>query len=531
MEQTETPELELETGPQGEPEDDAPVTPAADWRETPPAGRPFAEFDLPEPLLRGLHDSGYYNCTPIQDLAIPLGLAGHDVAGEAQTGTGKTAAFLVPILAHMLRDENRQPLTPNLLIIAPTRELAVQIYEDAQAIGRHTGFNMVAVYGGVDYVKQQQALRGGVDIVVGTPGRMIDYMKQRALDPRHIKYLVIDEADRLFDMGFVADLRWIMRRLPPYSQRQSMLFSATLGYRVLELTYEFMNVPERVSVVPETRTVEEVTQEMYHCSTNEKFNLLLGILAKEDWERVMIFTNTRYMVENLAHRLAGNDLPAEGISGDLIQRKRMRLLERFKSGEVKILVATNVAARGLHVENISHVINYDIPADPEDYVHRIGRTARAGAHGKAITLCCDKFATHLPYVEEYLDAKIPVCWAEEDMFVSDRSGPPPPPPRWGAGGAPPPPPGAPPHPPGGGRGRDRDRDRRAGSGAGSGRSGSGRSGERRAVEAKPPEAPAAEAGPDGAPPKKKRRRRRKSSSQAQGASPAAGAAPAPNPAE
>lgn len=396
-----------------------------DWKSAPPQGKPFADFDLPEPLLRGLHDSGYYNCTPIQELAIPLGLANRDVAGEALTGTGKTAAFLVPIFAHMLRDEQRQPLTPAALIIAPTRELAVQIFDDAKAIGQHTGFKMVAVYGGVDYMKQAKALRDGVDVIVGTPGRMIDYIKQRALNPRHIRHLVVDEADRLFDMGFVADLRWIMRRLPPYDQRQSMLFSATLGYRVLELTYEFMNLPEKVSVVPASRTVDAVEQEMYHCSAPEKLNLLLGILAKEPWERVMIFTNTKRMVEVLGFKLRGNGLPAEGISGDLDQKKRLQLLERFKSGEVKILVATNVAARGLHVEDVSHVINYDLPADPEDYVHRIGRTARAGAKGKAITLCCDVFATHLPYVEDYLDAKIPVAWADDDMFLADKAGRPP----------------------------------------------------------------------------------------------------------
>ncbi|ADK83573.1 DEAD/DEAH box helicase domain protein [Desulfarculus baarsii DSM 2075] len=430
--------------------DDTHITPQDDTTQKSGAplaqGAPFADFNLPEPLLRGLADSGYTHCTPIQERTIPLGLAGKDVAGEAQTGTGKTAAFLVPIFYHMLRDQRTDRQFPAALIIAPTRELAVQIYDDAQQIGRHTDLRMVAVFGGVDYLKQARALREGVDIVVATPGRAIDYIKQRALDLRAVKHLVIDEADRLFDMGFIADLRWIMRRLPPYDRRQSMLFSATLGYRVLELTYEFMNMPAKVSVAPRQRTVEQVDQELYHCSAPEKMSLLLGLLRREGVDRVMIFANTKRAVDAIAYKLRGNGLPAEGISGDLTQRRRMQLLEQFKSGELKILVATNVAARGLHVENISHVINYDVPADPEDYVHRIGRTARAGAVGKAITLCCDRYATHLPYVEEYLGEKIPVCWADDSLFVPDQAGPAPRMPRPAFG------------PREGGRGRDRDGD-------------------------------------------------------------------------
>jgi ATP-dependent RNA helicase RhlB len=385
------------------------------------AGRGFAEFDLPEPLLRGLEESGYHRCTPIQDLAIPIGLEGRDVAGEAQTGTGKTAAFLVPIFKHMLEKGQGGGRAPACLIISPTRELALQILEDAQKIGRHTGFKMLAVFGGVDYKKQADALRAGVDVVVATPGRLIDYTKQRVFDPKDIRYLVIDEADRLFDMGFVQDLRWILRRLPPYRERQSMLFSATLGWRVLELTYEFMNLPEKVSVKTEQRTVAQVTQELYHCSSTEKLNLLLGLLATEDWDRVMVFANTKYRVDWLAFKLQQNGYPAEGISGDISQQRRLKLMKRFKEGELKILVATNVAARGLHVEDVSHVINYDVPADPEDYVHRVGRTARAGQAGKAVTLCCDEYATHLPYVEEFLADKIPVAWAEESMFVADQA--------------------------------------------------------------------------------------------------------------
>jgi ATP-dependent RNA helicase RhlB len=384
---------------------------------------------LPDVLLRGLSDSGYHLCTPIQEQAIPLGLAGRDVAGQAQTGTGKTAAFLVPILARMLAEQEEPHHLPRALIIAPTRELAVQIHEDAEALARHTEVKMVAVFGGVDYGKQAQALRQGADLVVGTPGRLIDYAKQNVLDLRGVRYLVIDEADRLFDLGFVADLRWILRRLPSFDRRQSMLFSATLGYKVLELTYEFMNLPQEVSVEPDRRTVSQVVQELFHCGRYEKLNLLLGLLKREPWTRVMIFLNTRGGVDWLTHKLQGNGLPAEGISGRLEQRKRLQLMERFKNNELKILVATNVAARGLHIDEVSHVINYDVPADCEDYVHRVGRTARAGAVGKAITLCCDEYACHLPSVEQYLGQKVPVAWADDELFLPDRASAYRPPPR------------------------------------------------------------------------------------------------------
>jgi ATP-dependent RNA helicase RhlB len=385
------------------------------------SGIPFSDLDLPEPLLSGLNQAGYDRCTPIQEKAIPLALMGRDVAGQAQTGTGKTAAYLVPIFARMMAQPKPKGDMPTVLIIAPTRELAVQILTDAQTLGKHLGLNMTAVYGGVDYGKQARALREGTDLVVGTPGRLIDYMKQGILKPNRIQYLVVDEADRLFDMGFVADLRWILRRLPKYDRRQSMLFSATLGYRVLELTYEFMNLPQKVSVEKDVVLAEQAEQVLYHCSRGEKINLLLGILKSEEWSRVLIFVNTRFEAEKVAFKLLNNGFPAEGISGLLNQRKRMSLLERFKSGQLKILVATNVAARGLHIDNVSHVINYDVPADPEDYVHRVGRTARAGAAGKAITLCCDQYATHLPYVEELLGDKIPTGWPGDDLFIDDES--------------------------------------------------------------------------------------------------------------
>jgi ATP-dependent RNA helicase RhlB len=282
---------------------------------------------------------------------------------------------------------------------------------------------MVAVFGGIDYQKQAQQLRDGVDIVIATPGRLIDYMKQKAFLPKQVKILVVDEADRMFDMGFIRDLRYILRRLPPYDRRQSMLFSATLSTRVLELTYEYMNLPQEIYVTPEEVTVDSVKQSLFHASKGEKLSLLLGLLQKEPWERVLIFANTKASVEWLSGKLRGNGFPVQGLTGDLNQRRRLRLINLFKSGDLKILVATDVASRGLHVEGITHVINYDLPQDSEDYVHRIGRTARAGLPGKAISLACEKYVYSLEAIEEYIGEKIPVVWPEDSWFLPDQSKP------------------------------------------------------------------------------------------------------------
>ena len=356
-----------------------------------PEGRPFSELDLNESVRSGIQKAGFTRCTPIQDRCLPLTLDGRDVAGQAQTGTGKTAAFLITVFNRLLGMPDRKPGSPAALIIVPTRELAQQIFDEAMILGGDTGLSVTAVFGGVDYEKQANQLRRGTDIIIGTPGRFIDYMKQKIIPMKNIRMLVIDEADRMFDMGFIKDLRFMLRRLPPFDRRQSMLFSATLSYRVLELAYEHMNVPEEIYIDPDVRTVDTVEQKVYHVGQPEKLPLLLGILKREPWERVLIFCNTKIQVERLAGKLTGNGYPAEGITGNLPQRKRLQLMKRYKSGELKILVATDVASRGIHVEDISHVINYDIPQDKEDYVHRIGRTARAGKKGKAITLACEKW--------------------------------------------------------------------------------------------------------------------------------------------
>lgn len=383
----------------------------------------FDSFDLPESLLAGLHDARFDRCTPIQAQVLPVALQGKDVAGQAQTGTGKTGAFLVTIFSRLLQRTDREPGIPSALIVAPTRELASQIQEEALLLGAHTGLSSVQIVGGVDYQKQAEALKKGVDIVICTPGRIIDYFKQGIFKTEGIKIVVIDEADRLLDLGFAKDMQFILRKLPHYEKRQSMLFSATLSHRVLELTYEYMNLPEFISVTPEEVTVEGINQALIHVGLESKLSLLLGLLKREDWHRVLIFANTKSGVEWLAQKLKGNGFPAEGITGDLPQPKRFQLMEQFKNDQVKILVATDVASRGIHVEDISHVINYDLPQDSESYVHRIGRTARAGKSGQAISLACENYVFHLEPLEEMLGYKLPVLWPEDDWFVRDKGGP------------------------------------------------------------------------------------------------------------
>jgi ATP-dependent RNA helicase RhlB len=384
----------------------------------------FDEFNLPAEIIAGLNDAGFVYCTPIQAQTLPVSLTGKDVAGQAQTGTGKTAAFLVTVVNSLLTSRARKKNSaPSALIVAPTRELSHQIYEEAKVLCRHTNLSLVQVVGGVDYVKQADILKGGVDVVICTPGRIIDYYKRKIFKTEGIKALVIDEADRLLDLGFAKDMRYILRKLPAYDKRQSMLFSATLSYRVMELTYEFMNLPEFISVTPETVTVEGIEQRLFHVGIEKKIPLLLGLLKREEWIRMLIFVNTKAGVEYVTHKLKGNGWPAEGITGDLPQRKRFRLMARFKKGQIKILVATDVASRGIHVEDISHVINYDLPQDSENYVHRIGRTARAGKTGKAISLACEKYVFHLEPLEKMLEYKIPVVWPEEDWFLEDKAKP------------------------------------------------------------------------------------------------------------
>jgi ATP-dependent RNA helicase RhlB len=382
----------------------------------------FGALSLPEPVMRGVRDAGFVATTPIQEAALPLALRGKDVAGQSQTGTGKTAAFLIAAFTRCLTDRapaKSGPTAPRVLIIAPTRELVVQIEADAQLLGGHTGLRMLAVYGGIDYNKQRDALREACDILVGTPGRLIDYLKQHIWSPSRVEVLVIDEADRMFDMGFIADLRFILRRLPRPEKRQSFLFSATLSFRVLELTWEFMNNPTQITITPEQKTVEKAEQVLYHVGREEKFNLLLGLLKREGGSRILIFSNTREEARRLEDRLSRNGWQARALTGDVDQKKRLRILNDFKEGELPVLVATDVASRGLHIEGVSHVINWDLPQDAEDYVHRIGRTARAGAAGKAISLADEATALLLEPIEKFINQKIRVEWAPDELYLAE----------------------------------------------------------------------------------------------------------------
>jgi len=384
----------------------------------------FTELNLPEEVLKGIAGVGFTELTPVQEESIPLALEGKDVAGQAQTGTGKTAAFLISLFTRLLRSDAETTGSPRALVLAPTRELVVQICEDAKGLGEFCPLKVQPIFGGVDYDKQRQALRDGVDVIVATPGRLIDYAKQRVFSFGRMEAVVIDEADRMFDMGFIRDLRYILRKLPPFEKRQTMLFSATLSPRVMELAYEFMDLAEKVRIEPEQVTAERVDQILYHAGKREKFPLLLGLLKQEEAaERVLVFVNTKREAEHLTDRLKANDCKAAVISGDIPQTKRMRILKDFKEGRLTFLVATDVASRGIHVEGVTHVINYDLPQDPEDYVHRIGRTARAGALGKAISFADEDMVFHLPDIEEYIGNKIPSAFPEDDDFFWDYKRP------------------------------------------------------------------------------------------------------------
>ena len=390
----------------------------------------FESLPLPEPLLKGIRDAKFKTCTPIQSKSLPITLARKDLAGQAQTGTGKTAAFLITLFTRLLENKpdpaEKGKEGPRALVLAPTRELARQIEKDALLLGKHCGFKIACVIGGVDYEKQRNQIKDGVDVLIATPGRLIDFYKQRFFSLKRIEVLVVDEADRMFDMGFIVDLRFLFRSCSPYNKRQTMLFSATLNYRVMELCYEHMNNPTKVVIEPEKAVVDEIKQSLFHVGQHEKFNLLLGLLKQEEGKKVLIFCNTKVEAEQLEWKLNHNGYNSGQISGDLHQKARIKVLEDFQKGDLYILIATDVASRGLHVDDITHVINYDLPQDAEDYVHRIGRTARAGKKGTAITLCCEDFAQHLERVEVYLKKKIPVAWAEEELYLKEKPGNPPP---------------------------------------------------------------------------------------------------------
>ena len=386
----------------------------------------FDSLDLLPELKAGMAASGFRYCTPIQAQTLPIALTGKDVAGQAQTGTGKTAAFLIALYTSLLKSKRpeTEKSAPRAVVLAPTRELAVQIAGDAEMLGKGSDLKIGLAFGGTDYEKQRTTIAEGIDILIGTPGRLIDYFKQGVYTLNHAEVLVLDEADRMFDLGFIKDIRYFLRRLPPAEKRLNMLFSATLSQRVLELAYEHMNDPELIRIEPDKITADRVTQSIFFPSNEEKLPLLVHLLRTRAPNRSMIFVNTKREAEVVEDTLQSLDIDAKAISGDVPQKKRLRMLTEFQTGKLPVLIGTDVASRGLHIPNVSHVFNYDLPQDREDYVHRIGRTARAGESGEAISLGCERYVQTLPDIEDYIGHKIPVESFDHNDLPKIRRAPP-----------------------------------------------------------------------------------------------------------
>ncbi len=383
----------------------------------------FADFALAPQVLAALDAQGYQYCTPIQAQTLPIALQGKDIAGQAQTGTGKTLAFLTATFHYLLTHEPRGKGQPRAIIMAPTRELAVQIHSDAEALAKHAGFRLALIYGGEGYDSQRQALENGADILIGTTGRLIDYLKQGIYDLSQIQVAVLDEADRMFDLGFIKDIRYMFRRMPPATERLSLLFSATLSYKVQELAFEQMNQPTHIHIAPEQMTGSRISEELFYPSQEHKIRLLLTLMEEEWPDKAIVFANTKHWCEDIFSWLEADGHRVGLLTGDVMQKKRLKILDDFTSGKLDILVATDVAARGLHIPKVSHVFNFDLPDDCEDYVHRIGRTGRAGESGKAISFACERYALNLTAIEDYIKHPIPVTQYDADALLTDLTAP------------------------------------------------------------------------------------------------------------
>jgi ATP-dependent RNA helicase RhlB len=382
----------------------------------------FGSLGLNEDLQKGIDDAGFVRCTPIQEQSLPECLSGKDVIAQSQTGSGKTAVFVLTIFNRLVSNGYAKADKPRALIMVPTRELCSQVDADARKLGKFLPVKTVAIYGGVQYEKQISAIRGGVDVVVATPGRMIDLYKSKTLSLDSIDTFVIDEADRMFDMGFAPDIRYIAGRLPKNTPRQTMLFSATIDSNVQRLSSTYMKSDTAtIEIEPEQVTVDSIDQKIVYVSNEEKLPALMAILSRPDAERVIIFTNMKRTAEMLGFKLSGNDFPVEVLTGDVSQSKRERIMRDVKAGKVRFLVATDVAARGLHIEDVSHVINYDLPEEAANYVHRVGRTARAGKSGKAYSLVCEEYVLNLPEIEKFIEHKIEKEWIETEELVADKA--------------------------------------------------------------------------------------------------------------
>jgi ATP-dependent RNA helicase RhlB len=380
----------------------------------------FQDFNLPPEIMHALADLGFQYCTPIQALSLASALDGKNVAGRAQTGTGKTAAFLIALLTRYLRHPAGRPAkvaTPRALVIAPTRELVIQICRDADSVGKYCGLRYLAVYGGMDHDRQRRELTAGpVDLLVATPGRLLDYVQSRVIDLSQVDTLVIDEADRMLDMGFIPDVRRIVRNLPPADRRCTMLYSATLDDEVMRLASQWMTAPVRVEVESEHVAVDTITQQVFVVSSREKFNILYNLLRTHADRRVLIFCNRRDSTEYVAEKLRRHGIACEMLSGDVQQNRRLRALDDFRSGKVRVVVATDVAGRGIHVDDIGFVVNYDFPYEPEDYIHRIGRTGRAGHAGTAISFADENESFIIPAIEKFIGETLKCVQPDEEML-------------------------------------------------------------------------------------------------------------------
>jgi ATP-dependent RNA helicase RhlB len=375
----------------------------------------FENFNINETILKAIEEEGFQQCTEVQEKSLPLTLERKDVLVQSQTGTGKTAAFTIPLLENYVRNKAKT------LVLAPTRELALQIKTEVEKLGRHTGIKSGCFFGGGSYNTQNKLAEQGVDAVIATPGRLIDFVKSGKIQLKDFEVLVLDEADRMLDMGFLQDIRWIIKKMLPADKRHTMLFSATLNTKARHLAWEYMNNPEEIEIAPEEIVMDKIDQSLFHVSSSEKMQLLLGILKRENPQAALIFTNTKKDAEIVSKRLNLNGYETKFIIGDLPQKKRSAIIEKIKSGEIKFLVATDVAARGIHIDDLDMVINYDVPEDYENYVHRIGRTARAGKKGKAVTFACEKYVYGLEAIEEYIGTKIPSTYPIEEDLVEDKS--------------------------------------------------------------------------------------------------------------
>lgn len=379
----------------------------------------FHDLNLPKEIMHAIADLGFQYCTPIQKEILLPALLGKDATGRAQTGTGKTAAFLITILNKFINDKStssRRPGAPKALILAPTRELVIQIANDAKLLAKYTRLNIIEIFGGMDFNKQKIKLKKSpVDIIVATPGRLLDFMQKREIFLGKVEILVIDEADRMLDMGFIPDVRKIIQNTPPKVRRQTLLFSATLSSQVKRLSSSWTTDAVNVEITPDKTAGESIEQIVYITSNEEKFSLLFNIITKQNLERIIVFTNRRDEAKNLDSLLTKYGIGCKLISGEVDQRLRLKTLDDFKAGKIRVLVATDVAGRGIHVENISHVINYTLPDDPEDYVHRIGRTGRAGAEGTSISFASEDDSFNIPAIEKFLGNKLNCIYPSEEL--------------------------------------------------------------------------------------------------------------------